>query len=272
MSDSREDLERAYIDDLLGPPGQDMDLELFPDPTFFAPVVGSVSLFSGTEGTVSSNEISSTTSGGSDASLLCGGGGGDSQETPVSDEYPGPWMGAMSGMENWDAGNSTQDPKPDGDAPLDSGTDSSFDSGAWEDWRQVMDEISSRSGSPENKEEEIQSSEERGEREKGKKAKREEEDDRDVPLKKRRAVRYDLEDPSLPAYHRRRLLRQRRSRKRKSDLAKRGKMVEARKEMEKIMRGEFPKGGNFYCPHCGEVVVAFRKEENGEKTEMKIKT
>ena len=273
MAASREDLENAYIDDLLGPSGQDMDLELFPEPSFFAPVVGSVSTFPGIEGNVSSDAVSSTIAY-SASSVLSGGGGdgGSSQGTPVSAEDSGPWMGATSGMANWDTGNSGQDPKPDEVAPHDSGNDSiGFDSGAWEDWRQTIDEIMSRSASPVGEKEGIQSEEGRV-RETGEKTKREEDEDRDVPLKKRRKVRYDLDDPGMPAYHKKRLLRQRKARKRRSDLAKRGRMMEAKKEMEKIMRGERPKGDNFNCPHCGEIVVAFKKEEDGEKMEGKIGT
>ena len=265
MSASREDLEVAYINALLEPSENEMDLELFPDASFFEPLDGSVSLFPEAMGPISSDVVSSSGVCSVPSALSGGGDAGGSQGPRVSNESSGPWMGATPGMERWDTRNGAQTPKPDEVAIPDSGTDSgSFDSGAWEEWRKTIDEIRSRSESPVREKEEDQRDGGRM-REKGRKAKREEEEDQDLPLKKKKKVKYDLNDPSLPAYHRRRLLRQRKSRKKRSDLAKRMRMVEARKEMDKIMRGEFPKGKDFNCPHCGEVVVAFEGRKSGEE-------
>ena len=184
--------------------------EGFPAQSFFTPGVGSVSFFTENEKKVSSSEVSSTITGPA-ASVLGGGGGdgGGSQGTPaVNGEDPVHWMGVTPGMENWGTTRSVQVPKPEGVAAQDSGTDSrSFDSGAWEDWRRSMDEMRSHSVSPVG-EREKNRGREWGMREVGEKTKREEEEDQEVPLKKRKRVRYDLDDPSLPAYHKRRLLRQ----------------------------------------------------------------
>ena len=60
MSASREDLEVAYINALLEPSENEMDLELFPDASFFEPLDGSISLFPEAMGPVSSDVVSSS--------------------------------------------------------------------------------------------------------------------------------------------------------------------------------------------------------------------